>query len=58
MTTILKENGKKKVKIEDTDYGVELTIMRNGCHWSGQEVNIELLEMTRDAINEYLEKKG
>ena len=58
MTTIQKENGKKGVRIEDTVYDTELAITRNGWHWTGQVVTIELLRMVRDAINEYLEQKG
>jgi len=56
MTTILNLNGKKGVKIEDDKYGTELLTSRNGWQWTGQVVNVELLEMIRDAINEYLEQ--
>lgn len=57
MIEILKRNGKMGVKIENTDYGIELSTMRNGSHWSGGPVDVKLLEMIRDAINEYLEQK-
>jgi len=53
---ILKEKGKKKVRIEDTQDGVDFLIMRNGYQWSGIETDKELLILIRDAINEYLEK--
>lgn len=53
---IEKTSGKKRVKIEcNTTYNVvEFGTMRNGRHWSTFEVDRELLEMMRDAINEYL----
>jgi len=52
---ILNENGKKKVKIQDDGYGLELYTMRNGYQWTGQGVDIEILEMMRTTISTYLD---
>lgn len=51
---VLKEDGKKKVKITDDGYGLELYTMRNGFQWTGQEVDEKILRMLREIINEYL----
>ena len=52
---VLKENGKKKVKILSEGVGVEFLTMRNGFQWSGFGVDTELLVMMREAIDEYFE---
>ena len=45
--------GKNKVRIEKTKYGMELSICTNGWQWTGQNVNLEVLELLEDAIEEY-----
>jgi len=52
-----RKNGDKGVRITDGRYGVdcvEVSVMRNGFQWTGFEADKELLEMLRDAIDEYL----
>lgn len=53
-THVLKESGKKKVCINNDEYGFEFSTMRNGHQWSGFTVDDELLRLMQDAINEYL----
>ena len=55
-TLVLKEHGKKKVRIENDGYGLYLLFTQNGSQWAGSGVDEELLEMIRDSINEYFEK--
>lgn len=51
---ILKEDGKKKVKITNDWNELELSIMRNGFQWASCCVDEDVLRMIRDAINDYL----
>jgi len=53
---VLKECGKKRVKIEDQGYGLEFFTMRNGWQWAGFDVDEELLKMMQDVIAEYFDK--
>ena len=55
MEEYIKTRGNKKVKIVADKYGIELHTIRNGRQWTGMCVDIELLEMMRDTISEYLE---
>jgi hypothetical protein len=50
---VLKEDGKRKVKITNNGYDFELYIMRNGFQWTGQKVDEKILRMLREIINEY-----
>ena len=52
----IKESGsRKKVKITNDGYGLEMYTMRNGFQWSGCGVDDELLHMIKSAIEEYFE---
>jgi hypothetical protein len=50
---VLKESGRKKVKITNYGFGIEIYIMRNGWQWSGSGVDDQLLLMIKDSIEEY-----
>lgn len=52
----LVEKGKKKVKITNDGYGIELYIMRNGFQWAGSGVDEEMLKMIQEAIGKYFER--
>ncbi len=54
-TLVLKEKGKKKVKIVDDGYGLGLNITRNGSLWTEICFDHELIAMMKEAIDEYLE---
>ncbi len=54
---ISRENGKKKVKLTNEGFGLDLYTMRNGYQWTGMGVDIELLRMLKDVITEYLESE-
>jgi len=54
--TFLRENGKKKVKIERDAYGTVLLVTRNGYQWSGaifDNGDDEVLDMIIDVIDDY-----
>ena len=51
---VLVEDGRKKVKIQDDGYGLEIYTTRNGYQWTGQGVDKKMLRMIRNAITKYL----
>jgi len=51
---IEKVAGKKKVRITNNKYGLELYTMMNGFQWSGQPVDDGMLSLIKEAIEEYL----
>jgi hypothetical protein len=52
---IIEHGERKKVKIQDSGYGVEFLTMRNGFQWSGFRVDDEILSMMKEAIEQYFE---
>ena len=52
-TNIIIEHGKKKVRLHDDGYGLELLTMRNGYQWTGAGVDDELLDMLAQVIAKY-----
>lgn len=55
--SISKSNKKKRVKIIQDKYGIDLAITTNGYQWLTLPVSVEVLNMIKDAINQYLEGK-
>lgn len=47
------KDGKRKVKIQNDGYDLQLLTMRNGFQWTGQPVDDELLDMIIECINQY-----
>jgi hypothetical protein len=50
---IIEHGERKKVKIQDSSYGVDFFTMRNGFQWSGFRVDDEILSMMQEAIEQY-----
>ena len=55
--TTTTQQGNRKVKIIDTDYGTELRVTHNGYQWSSCPVTRRTLHMLQEIIVEYLEIK-
>lgn len=50
---IKRENGKKHVTLNKNDYGIDLSVCRNGWQSMVTTVDTEILAMIREVINEY-----